>query len=137
MSGAVPERIAATIFVSLMSPTTLTWIFFCLALYSSTSDVNAFSSCVPALQPTQMVRLTRPAEDELFEPPHAATAKVAATRTQAVATRFMRPPKSLALVKIPYQMATLKGLSGPVKPGWLTKALKLFTRWHVQAPRAH
>src|SRR5437763_15457478 len=92
MSGAVPERIAATIFVSLMSPTTLTWIFFCFALYSSTSDLNAFSSCVPALHPAQSVRFTRLDDERFEEPPQAARAKLATTSTPTVATRFMGRP---------------------------------------------
>src|SRR5438874_11860755 len=95
MSGAVPERIAATIFVSLMSPTTLTWVAGWLLLYSSTSDLNALSSWVPALHPTHAVSVTG-FDDELFEdfllpplPKQPVSDSVTAIRTHAVATRLM------------------------------------------------
>src|SRR6266516_6543712 len=95
MSGAVPERIAAMILVSLMFPTTLTWVFGCFALYSSISDLNAFSSWVLESQPTQIVSF-RFFDDPAFEPPpQAVSGRVArSSSAHVIATRLMvEPPK--------------------------------------------
>src|SRR5438105_15628881 len=112
MSGAVPERIAATIFVSLMSPTTLTWVAGWLLLYSSTSDLNALSSWVPALHPTHAVSVTgfddEPFEDFLLPPPpkQPVTGNVTASRTHAVATRLIvRPPECECTIRPAFQAA--------------------------------
>src|SRR5690242_5006547 len=52
-SGALPARIAATILLSLMLPTTLTCTFGCALSYSAITLLKTLSS--RALQPTQTV----------------------------------------------------------------------------------
>jgi len=51
----VPERIAAVIFVSVMSPTTFTVTSGWFRSYSATTCLNTRSSCVADPKPTQIV----------------------------------------------------------------------------------
>src|SRR4051794_6575905 len=71
-SGALPARIAATILLSLMLPTTFTCTFGCDWSYSATTLLNTESS--RALQPTQTVSFVVE-----LDRPVAAVAETAAT----------------------------------------------------------
>jgi hypothetical protein len=64
-SGAVPARIAATILLSLIEPTTLTVTFGLFLSYSATTCLKTPSS--RALQPTQIVSFVG-AAGAAFEP---------------------------------------------------------------------
>src|SRR5262245_28439503 len=108
-SGTLPLRIAAMILLSTMSPTTFTFTSGCFASYSATSRLNSLSSCVLALQPTHGVSVTGP-DDVSFElsPRHPASDSVAASRTKAVAKRFMSSLLQVGdapLVSAPYENA--------------------------------
>ena len=90
MSGTLPERSAAKIFVSTMPPTTFTLTSGCFWSYSATTFLNSVSSW-PALQPTQAVIVVACRCLVDAEPTDTATAPAAisASRAIPVATRFI------------------------------------------------
>src|SRR5215218_877224 len=112
-SGTLPLRIAAMILLSTMSPTTLTFTSGCFESYSATSRLNALSSWVAALQPTQTLIVTGfdavALSDSLESPPpkQPVSGRVAASRAHTIATRLMRASlveRYVWLVRVPYEM---------------------------------
>ena len=88
-SGALPARIAATIFVSVMPPTTESETSLCCDWYSAASFLNAVSSW-PALQPTQTVSFVGPCLLAGAPPATPADRSTSTARSAAdVATRFI------------------------------------------------
>src|SRR5437773_4047834 len=97
MSGALPPRMAATTFVSLMPPTTLTVTSGCLRSYSATTALNTLSSRDD--QPTHTVSLVgalaatvRACAELLVLPAATATSASAARASRTtIVTRLIGP----------------------------------------------
>src|SRR6266511_417234 len=90
-SGAVPERIAAVIFVSVMSPTTFTVTSEWFRSYSAATCLNTLSSCVADPKPTQIVIFVALADAwaEFFAVAPTAAATTASSTSKPIAPRLI------------------------------------------------
>ena len=86
MSGAVPDRIAATILLSSIPPTTLIVTSAWFLSYSAATALKVVSS-LPALQPTQIVSLVG---DERCAPLASALATSTSATTSSATAAALR-----------------------------------------------